>query len=184
MILLNGPSSSGKSSIAKAIQEQAQQPFLHIGIDKMIGMMPAKLNNWEGGFAPEGFCWEGAIDAEGHSIQKLHVGPFAKKINETYYEIVVSLARLGHYLVIDEVAFGAQAIGVWKEKLKGFNTLYVGIKTPLSILEQREKERGDRILGSARAQSMVVHQGVHYDLEFNSSQSSPEEIAQEILKHF
>ncbi len=49
IIYINGPSSSGKTTLAKALQQEFDQPFLHIGIDRVIGMMPEKLNNWEGG---------------------------------------------------------------------------------------------------------------------------------------
>jgi chloramphenicol 3-O phosphotransferase len=55
IIYLNGPSSSGKTTLAKALQEEFEQPFLHIGIDRVIGMMPVKLNNWDGGEALQGF---------------------------------------------------------------------------------------------------------------------------------
>mgnify|MGYP003342011459 CR=1 FL=1 len=54
IIYLNGPSSSGKTSLVKALQDKLSQPFLHVGVDKIIGMMPAKLNDWTGGEAPEG----------------------------------------------------------------------------------------------------------------------------------
>jgi len=40
VIYLNGPSSSGKTELAKALQEALDKPFLHVGIDKVIGMMP------------------------------------------------------------------------------------------------------------------------------------------------
>jgi chloramphenicol 3-O-phosphotransferase len=59
IIYSNGPSSVGKTTLAKALQQKLGQPFLHIGIDKVIEMMPDKLNNWEGGAAPLGFSWKG-----------------------------------------------------------------------------------------------------------------------------
>jgi chloramphenicol 3-O phosphotransferase len=49
IIYLNGPSSSGKTTIAKALQDSFYEPYLHVGIDKMIGFMPAKVNDWQGG---------------------------------------------------------------------------------------------------------------------------------------
>ena len=35
IIYLNGPSSSGKTTLAKALQESLEEPYLHIGIDKV-----------------------------------------------------------------------------------------------------------------------------------------------------
>lgn len=52
IIYINGPSSSGKTTLAKALQQEFDQPFLHIGIDRVIGIMPEKLNKWIGITAP------------------------------------------------------------------------------------------------------------------------------------
>lgn len=79
IIYLNGPSSSGKTTLAKALQEKLKEPFLHLGIDKIIGFMPEKINNWQGDYAPLGFSWEKDKDPTGHTIYNLHTGPFAKK---------------------------------------------------------------------------------------------------------
>jgi chloramphenicol 3-O phosphotransferase len=38
IIYLNGPSSSGKTTLAKVFQQVFEEPFLHAGIDKIIGL--------------------------------------------------------------------------------------------------------------------------------------------------
>jgi chloramphenicol 3-O phosphotransferase len=65
VIILNGPTSVGKSLISFFFQEMVDKPFLHIGIDTMINMMPNKMNNWEGGKAEQGFWWQEEVDHEG-----------------------------------------------------------------------------------------------------------------------
>lgn len=172
IIFINGPSSVGKTTLAHAMQEEFDDFFLHIGIDRMIGMMPDKLNNWIGGPAPLGFSWKESIDATGHPIHEIQMGPFAKKISQTLKDIVVTLAKGGHFIIIDEVAFGKSDVDEWREKLKDYRVLWIGIHATLPTLESREKERGDRILGSARAQYFKVHREVLYDLEFDTSQHS------------
>jgi chloramphenicol 3-O phosphotransferase len=52
---------------------------------------------------------------------------------------------------------------------------------PAHILEERERVRGNRIVGEARAQVGVIHHGVAYDLTVDTSRQSPEECAGEIL---
>lgn len=42
IILLNGVSSSGKTSILNALQEILEEPFLNAGIDKFIWMLPKR----------------------------------------------------------------------------------------------------------------------------------------------
>ncbi len=170
IIYLNGPSSSGKTTLAKALQEALETPFLHIGIDKVIGLMPEKVNNWTGGDAPLGFSWKVYTDSDGHPIQELQVGPFARKISDTFVEMVVRLAQLGHSLIIDDVALTERELNEWKQRLKGFQVLYVGVKAPLADIEQREKLRGNRMLGSARAQFQKLKYGYYYDLIIDTSE--------------
>ena len=182
IIYINGPSSSGKSSLARALQQELDLPFLHISLDKFIGMMPEKLNNWEGGSSPLGFSWKSSLDNTGHPIQQLQMGPYAKKISAAFREIALTLAKLGHHMIIDDVAFGKPDVDRWKETLKGYPVLWVGITAPLELLEERERKRGNRIAGSARAQYSQVHEGVSYDLEFDISKKSLESIARKICQ--
>jgi len=183
IIYLNGPSSCGKSTLSAALQNATEIPFLHIGIDKVIGMMPYKLNNWEGGSAPEGFSWKTVYDTDGTIMQELQIGPFAKKMVQAYEEIVLTLAKLGHYLIVDDVGFGKPEVDRWKKLLKDYQVLYVGLFASLEILEKRERERSDRMVGSARAQLKKVHQGVSYDLEIHTDKNPLELNVQTIISH-
>jgi chloramphenicol 3-O-phosphotransferase len=50
IIFLNGTSSSGKTRILKALQDELPEPFLDMGIDRFIFMMPNRYLNrphWE-----------------------------------------------------------------------------------------------------------------------------------------
>lgn len=180
IIYLNGPSSSGKTTLAHLLQQELDPPFLHIGIDCVIGMMPDKLNCWEGGPAPLGFSWKNSTDETGHPVHEIQLGPFAKKMSDTLKEIVQTLARLNHYIVIDDVAFGKLDVDKWRSALKNYSVLWIGINTLLPVLEEREKQRGNRMIGSARAQFYQVHKGVNYDLEFDTSKDSSEKIIHDI----
>jgi chloramphenicol 3-O phosphotransferase len=168
IIYLNGPSSCGKTTIAKALQDSFDEPFLHVGIDKIIGFMPAKINNWVGGPAPLGFSLEPGSDETGHPLFHVQVGPFAKKVTRTLKDITRFLASQNYNLIIDDVAFGAIEVEEWKQVLKDYNVLYVGVVAPLEILEERERIRGDRLIGGARGQYLKVHENVAYDLEIDT----------------
>lgn len=104
IIYLNGPSSSGKTTLAKALQQAFDTPFLHIGIDKIIGWMPEKVNDWTGGEAVLGYSWKESYDEAGNPIQELQIGPYAKKIGKTFQEVILALARMGHHLIIDDIS--------------------------------------------------------------------------------
>lgn len=184
IIYLNGPSSSGKTTLAKALQKEFDLPFLHIGIDRVIGMMPEKLNNWEGKPALLGFSWKESIDETGHRVHEIQTGPFARKMVQTLIEIVLTMAKMGHYIIIDDVSFGKCQVDIWKEALKDYKVIWIGLKAPLDILEAREKERGNRMQGSARAQYFQVHKDVIYDQEFDTSKNPLETIVRTIKEHY
>ena len=42
IIFINGTSSSGKTSIVRALQDMLKEPYLEAGIDKFIWMLPAR----------------------------------------------------------------------------------------------------------------------------------------------
>jgi chloramphenicol 3-O phosphotransferase len=180
IIYINGPSSSGKTTLAQALQQEFDQPFLHIGIDRVIGMMPNKLNDWEGGPAPLGFSWRAAVDETGTPLYEIQTGPFGKKVIQTLKEMVLMMAKMGHYVIVDDVSFGKSEVDAWREALKDYRVLWIGIKAPLEVLEAREKERGNRMHGSARAQYFKVHKDVFYDLEFDTTKDSLEKMVNTI----
>jgi chloramphenicol 3-O phosphotransferase len=180
IIYLNGPSSSGKTTLAKALQDAFEEPFLHVSMDKIIGWMPEKINAWTGGEAPLGYSWKKDVDPTGNLIQELQAGPYAKKIGKTFQEVVLTLAKMGHHIIADDFTFGVQQLEEWKNMLKGFQVIWVGVNAPLSVLEQREKERGNRMPGSARAQFHKVHVDASYDLEVNTHLASLSENVEKI----
>lgn len=177
IIYLNGPSSSGKTTLAKALQDSFSEPYLHIGIDKVIEFMPEKINNWTGGSSALGFSWKAQKDSTGHLIYRIHAGPFAQKVIRTLKDISLLLASQQYNLIIDDIAFTAE-VDEWKQTLQNYPVLYVGVLAPLKILEEREQSRGDRIIGGARGQYEQVHKNVAYDLEIDTyTQSLSENVA-------
>lgn len=63
------------------------------------------------------------------------MGPYAQKIGQTFQEIILALAKMGHYIVIDDLSFGQQQLDEWKKTLKDFRVLWVGVNAALPILE-------------------------------------------------
>ena len=68
-----------KNHLAKALQHAFDEPFLHLGIDKIIGWMPEKMNDWTRKGSSLGYSWKKSEDEAGNLIQELQVGPYAQK---------------------------------------------------------------------------------------------------------
>jgi chloramphenicol 3-O phosphotransferase len=183
VIFLNGPSSVGKSSLAEILQERLlPRPFLHIGIDTLIAMMPHSMNNWVGEPVEQGFWWHIVKDEQGHRLAHIQAGPFAQRVSESLMDIAVTLLKNGHNLIIDEVCVSEDNFLAWQRKLSPFKSLYVGLFATTKTLEQREGMRKDRMIGSARAQNLIVHQGNHYDISYDTDHLMLDECADIIIK--
>ena len=86
--------------------------------------------------------------------------------------------------IVDDVMLGADDQKFYREVLGDTEAHFVGLFAPIEILEQRERDRGDRQIGLARWQYDRVHAGVEYDLEIDTSLSSAEGCARKIVEHF
>ena len=181
VIFLNGASSSGKSSIAKQLQDLSDQPYLHIGIDSIIAMMPAKVNNLTGETANAGFYWREVALNGGQRGFKIQKGEVAQQLNSAYRKMLQSLLHSGIRLIIDEVIDGQSEIQIWRRLLQPYHSFYVAVDCNLAQLQRREIARGNRKLGSSCEQFYSVHQGVDYDLRVDTQAYSSSECAALIL---
>ena len=71
---------------------------------------------------------------------------------------------------LDEVLLDGEA--EYPALLAPFELHMVGVFAPLEVLEARERERGDRMIGLARWQYERVHRDMTYELEIDTSQAT------------
>ncbi len=155
--MLNGASSSGKSGIVRCLQAVLPDPWLALGVDMMIQAMPAALRLSSAGIKV-------AEDGE------VSVGPQFRALEAAWMAGVAAMARCGARVIVDEVFLGAaQSRQRWQHALNGLDVLWVAVKCDSAVAAGRELARGDRVPGMAAAQAEVVHQGVAYDLEVDTT---------------
>jgi chloramphenicol 3-O phosphotransferase len=93
------------------------------------------------------------------------------------------MARQGNNLIVDDVMVASEN-AEYAELLSGIETYRVGVFCPLDILEARERERADRMIGLARWQFDRIHQGIAYDLTVDTSRATPMACAERIKQAF
>ncbi|WP_405706356.1 chloramphenicol phosphotransferase CPT [Streptomyces xanthophaeus] len=168
VIVLNGGSSSGKSGIARCLQAVLPGAWLVLGADTLVDAMPAALREGGGGI---GFGADGEVT----------VGPEFRTLEAAWIEGVVAMARAGAPVVVDEVFLGAAASQQrWRKALEGLGVLWVGVRCTSAVAAGREIARGDRIPGMAASQAEVVHRGMYYDLEVDTTHTEAMECARAI----
>ncbi|MFJ3923441.1 chloramphenicol phosphotransferase CPT [Streptomyces sp. NPDC090022] len=171
VIVLNGGSSSGKSGIVRCLQAVLPHPWLALGVDTLVDAMPASLRESDTGI-------EFAADGE------VVIGPEFRTLELAWAEGVAAMARAGARIIVDDVFLGGpDSQRRWQRALGGLPVLWVGIRCDPAVAAGREVARGDRAIGMAASQAELVHRGVVYDLEVDTSRAESMECARAIAAH-
>ena len=154
ILVLNGVSSSGKSTLAKALQHVLTPTFLHVSLDGFGEMFPEEVYDREDGFK--------AV------LSAMVIG-------------VKGLATLGYNIIIDCVLEEEDSLSLVLKSLAEFSVSTVGVYCSPTVLEEREILRGDREIGLAVRQLQYVHFTHQYDYEIDTSHKDPSNLACEIV---
>ncbi len=150
IILLNGASSSGKSTLAAGLQAALDEPFWHFSIDHLSAakVLPReRINRGD-------FQWKDMREA----------------FFEGFHNCLPALAAAGNNLVVEHIV----ETEAWMQRLlrllDGYDVYFVGVHCPLPELERRERERGNRPIGDAKMDFENCHNYGYYDFEVDSTQ--------------
>lgn len=171
VIVLNGTSSSGKSTLATFLQARLDGTWLTLGIDDLIRELSHGPRDRGAGGTFE-------ITSEGSVV----VGDRFRTAELAWYEGVAAIARTGVGVIVDDVFLdGGVSQARLQSALEGLAVVWVGVHCDVAVAEAREARRGDRTAGMARDQAERVHQGVHYDLVVETSDATAEQCAATIV---
>jgi len=147
IILLHGASSSGKSTIARALQARIEKPFWHISIDHLRdgGVLPMER------FRRGDFDWSDARSA----------------FFDGFHASLAAYADAGNNLIVEHILDTEGWIETLRRLFAPHDVFFVAVHCPLPLLISREAERGDRRPGSAQRDFETIHAGRLYDLELD-----------------
>lgn len=171
VIVLNGGSSSGKSSIARALQLllPQPQPWLTFGADVLGEALPRSGANAVVTFGPAGEVW---------------LAPAYRPLEQAWYRGLAAMAAAGVGLILDEVFLrGGDGQADLAAVLSGLDVVWVGVRCDPAVAAAREAVRADRVVGMAASQAEVVHRGMAYDVEVDTTRTSTAECAHLIVDH-
>ncbi len=157
VIVLNGGSSSGKSGIVRCLQAVLRDPWLAAAVDSLVEAMPAAMQASDAGI---GLAADGTV----------RVGSEFRKLEAAWMQGVAAMARAGARVIVDDVFLGgATSQERWQQALGGLDVLWVGVRCASAVAAGREVARRDRVRGMAASQAEMVHLGVVYDLEVDTT---------------
>ena len=153
VILLNGPSSSGKSTLAGELQAQIKarkaEDYQVVSIDDFMTMDPMETMYEDDVWAVAGNLCDRALD----------------------------ILASGSGVIIDHVITSERIFRQLKEMLYAYPLRTVHITCPPEILAERERARGDRCPGSAAASAQYLYPRDGYDLTVDTGMKSARENA-------
>jgi chloramphenicol 3-O phosphotransferase len=176
VVILNGASSSGKTTLATGFRDQRAAVgdfWLLIGIDDFLSKIPTEWKSAgpdRGPFAEDGIRFE--ITPEGPGVR---VGSVGRQILRAYQAGVAAAAHIGLNVIVDEVVIDRMSWDDWTAALNGVDVVWVGVRCSPEVAEERNRARGHRFAGLARAQSTTVHREASYAFELDTTTHTPEE---------
>lgn len=156
IILLNGASSSGKSSLARVLQATLPGPFWHVSIDHLMAASVLPQHR---------------IDSDEFSWRDLRPRFF-----EGFHRCLPALAQGGNNLVVEHIVETEAWMNRLLFLLADIDIYFVGVHCALPELERRAMARGDRKLGEARADYELTHRFGRYDFEVDTTDAPPEQV--------
>jgi chloramphenicol 3-O phosphotransferase len=154
VIVLNGPSSSGKTTLAGALRARLGPTSAAVAIDQFFPLVhPAAPNNWR----------------------------LFSALTEAVFATAVALSDGGFDVIVDTVFERRESLLTAQRALGGRPYHMVAVTCPVEVLEDRERARGNRRPGQARDQHDRVLQGGDYDLQLDTALLSLDECVERVM---
>lgn len=183
IVILNGAPRSGKSSIAAAIQETFDGPWMNLGVDAQMRATPQRYRPGIG-LRPGG--------------ERPDLEPLVATLYAALYDSIAAHSRLGLDVVVDVGHHDAYAephhvLADCARRLRGLPTLFVGVHCPIEIIMERRNQSQDgegTVYAKGSADDPIpapvqlwqreVHKHGRYDLEVDTSVLTPAQCAEVI----
>jgi chloramphenicol 3-O phosphotransferase len=169
IIILNGAPRSGKSSIARAIQDTFDGVWVNLGVDSQIASLPERFRPGIG-LRPGG--------------ERPEIEAIVPALYAALYDSIAAHSRLGLNVVADAGHHDAYSeplkiLADCARRLSGLPVLFVGVYCPIEIIMHRRALSGEgaylsgtpdcRVPAPVKLWQSEVHKPGIYDLELDTS---------------
>ncbi len=145
IILLNGTSSAGKTTLAHALRPKLPASFCYYASDQLA----------DSGFRPN--------DPEAR-----HAG--RERFFAGFHQSIPAFARAGLDLLVEHIVEEQSWADTLMQALRTFDVFWVGVHASVDAITARERQRGDRMIGEALFH-LRTHAFCRYDCEVDTTQS-------------
>ncbi len=184
IILLNGSSSAGKSTLAKTLQRLLPDPYQHLALDQYRDGLP---DGYRGLNSPSGSTGASGlnivpVNLDGEPVTRIEFGEHGEAVLRAMRQSVAEFAKQGLNVVVDDLLFKPQYLLDYAVRLAEHSVWCVGVKCELWRVNEREAARLGRFPGTAQAHMEELHgHGLAYDIEVDTTYDSAEQCARRII---
>lgn len=185
VIVLNGTSSAGKTTLAKAIQFIASEPYQILAFDQYRDGLPDRyrgLNSPEGTTGAQGLN----VVASRHNgkVQTfIQIGEHMQSIMHSLHRSVKTFVDSGQNVILDHFVNNSKTAANLTTNLQSIHTLFVEVVCSQEELLRREGSRPGRFPGTAETQRALMSDCLDYDLTVDSTSTDPLDLAAQVLNH-
>ena len=183
LIVLNGGSSAGKSSIAMAFQELVPECWMHLGIDMFWYAIPQSQIDLER-VRPEYCTWNVTTDADGLESLSVTPGPLLEKAMHARYLAIKVFLDQGLNVIADDLIWTRDWLIDLLRIFDGYGVWLVGVHVSDEEGARREGRRDHRIAGASRGSARAAHADLVYDFELDTTDTPVPELAAQILENY
>ena len=184
IILLNGSSSAGKTTIARMLQQLYREPCQHIALDQFRDGMSERfrgLNSPAGDTGARGLNVV-PVERDGEQMTEIRFGDAGRQVLRGMRRAIAVFAREGNHVIVDDLMFEQSFLLDYLEALAGLRVTFAGVRCELDVVNAREAARPGRFPGTATSHFHSVHAHCIYDVEVDSTDSTPRQCAQQIMR--
>ena len=179
IILLNGCSSAGKTTLAQAIQEASPQPVQYMALDHFRDGMPGKYRGMNSSPDEPGARGLNIIPRDGRT--ELRFGDVGLAVLRGMRRAIAAFAAAGVDVVVDDLLLERDFLLDYLEAFAGLDVVFVSVRCDLATVNLRESSRPGRFPGTAAAHFHRVHEGCVYDVEVDTADCTPREGACDVI---
>lgn len=184
LILLNGSSSAGKTTLAHKLQQLLPEPWQHIALDQFRDGMAGRFRGFNSPPASPGASGLNIVplDTDEDRLTHIQFGEHGERMLRGMRRAIACFASSGNNVIIDDLLFRREYLLDYVDTLEGLETWFIGVRCSRDVVQEREAKRPGRFPGTAISHFHQVHaHGVPYDLEVDTSASSPRFCAEAII---
>lgn len=180
IIFLNGSSSSGKTTLAHALQDRLTSPYQHVALDQFRDGLPDKFRGLNAPSGTDGSRGLNVVPADGRTT-KIVFGETGITLLKGMRRAIAAMADAGNNIIVDDIILHEDFLVDYLQVFAHLHVYFVGVHCALSVVNEREAKRPGRFPGTAAGHLEICHAHITYDVEVDTGEQSVDDCSSTVI---